>query len=68
MDAPPISLGGDQLLVGVLHRHGTTLHVVEGDGQTLSEIARRVDGISGVITNLFEKTEHGLREGRRSDR
>ena len=64
VNPPAIALRRNQLFVGVLHRHWTALHVIEGDSQALREIARSIDGVAGVITNLFEETEHWLKSGK----
>ena len=66
MNPAPITLGGDELLVGVLHRDRTALHVVEGDREALGQIPGCIDCIPGVITDLFEEAEHGLKGRERS--
>ena len=53
VDPASVALGWDQLLVGVLHRDGAALHVVEGDSETLGEVAGSVHGIAGVVADLF---------------
>ena len=66
MNPAPITLGRNELLVGVLHRDRTALHVVEGDRKALGQIPGCIDCIPGVITDLFEEAEHGLKGRERS--
>ena len=63
----PITLGWDELLVGVLHRDRTALHVVKRDRKALGQIPGCIDCIPGVVTDLFEEAEHGLK-GERTKR
>jgi len=59
MNPTAVALGGDQLFVGILNRHRTAAHMVEGDRQPLGDAPGRSGSLTAVITHLLEKSEHG---------
>ena len=61
VDTPPVTLGGNQLFVGVLNRDRPAAQVVKGDPQALGEVVGRSHRITGVVADFLKEPEHGLK-------